>query len=483
MSRPHSDPLIRDLAAIVGAAHVIATPEELHVYAYDGLSSGTRPRAVVLPGSTEEVAAVVRLCHREGLPFLARGAGTGLSGGAQPTQAEVVISTGRLRRILEIDAENRTAVVEPGVVNLHLSEAVAGDGLFYAPDPSSQRACTIGGNVAENSGGPHCLFYGVTTNHVLGLEVVLPDGEVVWLGGKAPDAPGYDLVGVFVGSEGTLGVVTKVIVKLLPRPEAVKTFLASFATMEAACRAVSAIIAAGIVPAALEIMDRVSMDAVEASLHAGYPVGAGAVLLVEVEGMREDVAAQDAAVEAICRREAALEIRAAETEAAREALWAGRKGALGALGHLSPNYFIQDGVVPRSRLPEIMALMEDVARRHEVVIANVLHAGDGNLHPNILYDARQPGAKARVEAAGAEIMRACLEMGGTLSGEHGIGLDKAKYMDWLFSADDQAWMQSLKCAFNPDNRCNPGKIFPTPRSCGELLGRPLPAGLTAADIL
>ncbi len=469
--------LRRAFEAIVGRGGVLTDPSELLVYESDGL---TMLRAladvVVFPRSTEEVAACVRLANAEGLPFVARGAGTGLAGGCLPAEGGVVLALTRMNRILEIDYDNQLAVVEPGVVNLHLSQAVAGRGFYYAPDPSSQLACTLGGNVANNSGGPHTLKYGVTTNHVLGLEVVLPDGEVVWLGGKVRDSQGYDLVGVFVGSEGTFGIATKIVVRLLRRPQAVRTFLAVFDVLDQASRTVAAITARGLTPAALEMIDRITIQAVEDAYGAGYPRDAAAALLIELDGLAAGLEEEAERVLAACRENGAREVRVARDEAERQLLWKGRKAAFGAYGRVSPAYFVMDGVIPRTRLPEVLRRIEEIVAAHGLRVGNVFHAGDGNLHPNILYDPRKPGEVERVLAAGAEIMRLCVEVGGSISGEHGIGLEKQNFMPWIFSEADLQAMARVKAAFNPTGRCNPGKVFPTARSCvpGELAYRPHP---------
>jgi glycolate oxidase len=437
------------------------------------------PQIVVLPSSTQEVAGIVRLAAAAGVPIVPRGAGTGLAGGAVPAEGGIVLTLARMNRILEVDPANRIAVLEPGVVNLEVSKAVAPHGLFYAPDPSSQAACSIGGNVANNSGGPHTLAYGVTVNHVLGVEVVLADGSVVSLGGRVPDAPGYDLVGLFVGSEGTLGIVTKAIVRLMAAREAVGTMLAIFDDFDAATQTVTDVTAAGIIPAALEMMDDVTIRAVERGLALGFPLDAAAVLLIEVEGLREHVEEAVRRMRVLCERNGARGVRIAADEAERAALWKGRKSAFGAMGTLAPNYYVHDGVVPRSRLPEIMRRVREVASAHRVLIANVFHAGDGNLHPNILFDIRNEGELDRVIAAGEEILRACVDAGGSLTGEHGIGLEKKAYMPWLFSQTDLAAMAAIKQVFDPDGRFNPAKLFPTPPGCGEVQRAParIPAGL------
>jgi glycolate oxidase len=461
--------LRRELEAIVGEGGVLSDPEELLVYESDGL---TLFRAladfVVFPRSAEDVVAIVKLAGREKLPFVARGAGTGLSGGCLPSEGGLVISLMRMNRVLEIDYDNQFAVVEPGLVNLHLSWAVGPRGYYYAPDPSSQQACTIGGNIANNSGGPHTLKYGVTTNHVLGLEVVLPDGELAWLGGRTRDALGYDLAGVFVGSEGTFGIATKVVVRILRKPQAVKTVLAVFDEITRASEAVSAVIARGLVPAAMEMIDRLTIEAVEDAFGCGYPRDAAAALLIEVDGLAAGMASQVERIVAACRECGAREVRTARDEAERQLLWKGRKSAFGAYGRVSPAYMVMDGVIPRTRLPYVLDRVNGIVAAHGLRVGNVFHAGDGNLHPNILYDPRNPGEEARVVAAGAEIMKVCAEVGGSISGEHGIGLEKADFMPFIFSAADLELMRRLKDAFNPGGLCNPGKIFPTKKSCVEV---------------
>ena len=461
--------LRRDLEAIVGPGAVLSDPDELLVYESDGL---TLFRAladfVVFPTSAEHVAAVVRLANRAELPFVARGAGTGLSGGCLPAEGGIVLSMMRMNRVLEVDYDNQLAVVEPGLVNLHLSSRVGPKGYYYAPDPSSQQACTIGGNIANNSGGPHTLKYGVTTNHVLGLEVVMPDGEIVWLGGKTREAPGYDLAGVFVGSEGTFGIATKVVVRILKKPQAVKTVLAVFEHVDGASEAVSAIIARGLVPAAVEMIDQLTIQAVEDAFGCGYPRDAAAALLVELDGLAVGMAAQTEGIVAACRDAGAREIRTARDEAERALLWKGRKSAFGAYGRVSPAYMVMDGVIPRTKLPYVLRRVNEIVAAHGLRVGNVFHAGDGNLHPNILYDPRRPGEEARVVAAGAEIMKVCAEVGGSISGEHGIGLEKSDFMPLIFSAADLALMRRLKNAFNPTGLCNPGKVFPTKKSCVEV---------------
>jgi glycolate oxidase len=461
--------LRRELESIVGPGAVLSDPDELMVYESDGL---TLFRAladfVVFPTSAQHVSAVVKLANRENLPFVARGAGTGLSGGCLPTEGGLVISMMRMNRVLEVDYENQIAVVEPGLVNLHLSWKVGPRGYYYAPDPSSQQACTIGGNIANNSGGPHTLKYGVTTNHVLGLEVVMPDGEIVWLGGKTRESCGYDLTGVFVGSEGTFGIATRIVVRILKKPQAVKTVLAVFDAIDQASAAVSAIIARGLVPAAMEMIDHLTIQAVEDAFNCGYPRDADAALLIELDGLAVGMDVQAEHIVEACRESGAREVRTARTEAERQLLWKGRKSAFGAYGRVSPAYMVMDGVIPRTRLPYVLRRVNEIVAASGLRVGNVFHAGDGNLHPNILYDPRNPGEEARVVAAGAEIMKVCADVGGSISGEHGIGLEKADFMPFIFSVADLALMQRLKSAFNPRGLCNPGKVFPTKKSCVEV---------------
>ena len=460
--------IIRELKAIVGLMYNVHEPEDLIVFEYDGSVDKALPLAVVLPATTEEVSRVVKVARDHGVPIVARGAGTGLSGGAVAQQGGIVVALTRMTRILEVDVENRLAVVEPGLVNLDLTNAVSKQGLHFAPDPSSQKVCTIGGNVAENSGGPHCLAYGVTTDHVLGMEVVLADGSTQWVGGRSRETPGYDLRGILIGSEGTLAIVTKVVVRLLRQPEAVKTLLAVFKELDDASAAVSGIIAAGIVPAAIEMMDDLCIEAAEAAVHAGYPEEAGAVLLVEVDGLRESVEEEAAEIEEVCRRYAPIEIRTATDAAERERLWAGRKGVLGALGRLAPNYYLVDGTVPRTKLVEVLARIREMSRESGFPIANLLHAGDGNLHPSVLFDERKPGETRRALEIGGEILKLCVEVGGVLSGEHGIGLEKQEYMPLMFTDADMEAMAKLKPAFATGDIFNPGKVFPTGASCADI---------------
>jgi glycolate oxidase len=471
--------LIDALRQIVGAHYVLVEKEDVIVYEQDGSIFQVMPEIVVLPGDVEEVAAVVRAAEKANVPIVPRGSGTGLAGGAVPAEGGIILALTRLNRILKIDLDNALAIVEPGVINIEVTKAVAKDGFFYAPDPSSQAACSIGGNVANNSGGPHTLAYGVTTNHVLGLEVVLSDGQIVSLGGEVPDTPGYDLCGVFVGSEGTMGIVTKIAIRLMRTRESVRTLLAIFDSMDDATQAVVDITSAGIIPAALEIMDRTAIEAVERGAPVGLPRDAEAVLIVEIEGLIEhSERAIDLAAE-ICRRSRAREVKRAANEAERQRLWKARKGAFGAMGALAPNYYVQDGVVPRSQLPAMMRRVAAISKEFNLRIANVFHAGDGNLHPNILFDMRSPGELERVIEAGAATLRACVELGGSITGEHGVGLEKKAYIGLLFSEADLEAMARVRRAFDPQLTFNPAKLFPTPQSCGEVRLQPaqIPAGL------
>ena len=462
--------LAAELRRVLGDRNVITEPEQLRVYDCDGLTGWrAMPAVVVLPASTEEVQAVVRICAREGLPFVARGAGTGLSGGALPVADGVVISLARMHSILEVDLASQRVVVQPGVANLDVTRAVAADGFFYAPDPSSQQVCTIGGNVAENSGGAHCLKNGFTVNHVTGLKVVLPDGELVELGGKALDPDGLDLLGVFIGSEGTLGIATEITLRIVRSPEVVTTQLAAFRSVDDAGAAVSAIVSAGILPAAIEMMDRLTIEAVELAFHPGYPEGAESVLLVELDGVAVQVEEDAASVDKICRACGAFDIRVALDDAERALLWLGRKSAFPAMGRISPDYYVQDGVVPRTKLPEVLRRIGELSAEHGLRVGNVFHAGDGNLHPLVLYDASKGEAERAKELAEA-ILGACLEAGGSLTGEHGVGVDKACSMPKMFSERDLATFERLRRAFDPDALANPGKVVPTPRLCGEVPG-------------
>jgi glycolate oxidase len=465
-----SSGVLAQLRNIVGPEGFLDRPEDLMLYEYDAGVRKCTPAAVVFPQSTEHVARIMQLAGSAGFPIVARGAGTGLSGGAISPEGGVVIAFARMNRILEVDAANMRAVVQPGVVNQQLSENVAHLGLYFAPDPSSQKACTIGGNVAENSGGPHTLAYGVTVNHVTGLTVVMPSGEVVHFGGKAAESNGYDLMGFLVGSEGTVGIVTEITVRLLRRPERVATLLGIFETIDDGARTVSAITAASITPAALEMLDGWTLRAVEAACHAGYPLDAGAVLLIELEGLAEQVEEQAEAVRVVCLEQKAREVRRAKDENERALLWKGRKNAFAALGRLAPSYYSQDGVVPRTKIPAVLQFIEGVSKKYGLRIGNIFHAGDGNLHPLILFDPRDPQQLEMVQAAGAEILERCVEMGGSITGEHGVGLEKRNLMPLLFTDDDLDVMLSLRNAFNAAGVLNPGKLFPTTRTCREVSG-------------
>ena len=458
----------RELIAILGPEGVLSRPEDLMLYEYDGLSAMETPEAVVFPTSTEHVVQIVRLTSARKIPIIPRGAGTGLSGGAVVTSGGIVVSLARMKKIVEIDLENQRARVQPGVVNTDLTLAVADAGYYYAPDPSSQKACTIGGNVAENSGGPHTLAYGVTTNHVLGLEVVMPDGEVIRTGGKCWDLPGYDLTGLMVGSEGTLGIVTEITVRLMRTPEAVETLLAVYDRVIDATRTVAAITAQGITPAALEMMDGFTLRAVEQATHAGYPMDSAAVLLIEVEGLREAVQEQAEQIEEVCEKNQVRSVRRAKTSDERALLWKGRKNAFGALGRISPNYYVQDGVIPRTKLPEMLEFIEEVGRKYDFQIGNIFHAGDGNLHPLLMYDARDRDQARRVVKAAQEIMTRCAELGGSITGEHGVGMEKNELMPLIFSQDDLEFQRRIKNVMNPTGSFNPGKVLPSGKMCGEL---------------
>ncbi|RLB05917.1 MAG: FAD-binding oxidoreductase [Deltaproteobacteria bacterium] len=452
--------LIREMESIVGKGNVLHTRTALLVYEYDASLDRGLPDAVAFATSTEQVVKLVKLANREGIAFLARGSGTNLSGGTVPTRGGIVIELSRMNRILEIDLKNQRAVVEPGVYNLTLQNALAPYGYYYAPDPASQKVSTLGGNVGENAGGPLCLKYGVTTNHVLGLEVVLPDGEVVQMGGKALDHPGYDLVGIMVGSEGTLGIVTKITVRIMRKPEAVKTFLAIYDSVDDAGQTVSDMIADGIIPATLEMMDKLVMKAVEESVHAGYPLDAEAVLIIELDGLANGMDRLAQRVVEICKKNHVREVKVAASAAERDDLWAGRKGAFGATGRLAPSYLVNDGTVPRTQLPRVLRKVAEIGEKYGVAIGNVFHAGDGNLHPLILFDERDPEQLERVRKASYEILKACVDVGGTISGEHGIGIEKLKAMGFLFNQADLNAMWKVKRAFDPKNLCNPGKVLP-----------------------
>jgi len=462
--------ILDEFRTIVGDRGLISSPEELHTYECDGLTNfRVMPRAVLLPNSTEQVQGIVRVCHRERIPFVARGSGTGLSGGALPVEDGIVIGLARMNRILEVDFPNARVIVEPGVINLDVTGRVAPQEYFYAPDPSSQSICSIGGNVAENSGGAHCLKYGFTTTHVLGLEVVLPDGSLVHFGGKTLDTPGYDLAGVFVGSEGTLGVATKIVLRIVKQPECIRTLLAAFPSTNEAGAAVSDIIAAGMLPAAIEMMDNLAIQAAEAAVHANYP-SCGGLLLVELDGPVAEVEALMIQVNEICRSNGASEIRLAQSDAERALVWKGRKAAFAAMGRISPNYIVQDGVIPRTALPQVMSEIERLSQEAGLRVANVFHAGDGNLHPLVLYDRRIAGQEEAAEALSSQILELCIAAGGSITGEHGVGEDKKKMMSKMFAEPDLVTMQLVRCAFDPLQLSNPTKIFPTPRLCGEKPG-------------
>ena len=474
--------LVAELTRICGDGNVVTHPHALRTYESDGLLQyAVMPRVAVLPDTAHQVRDVVRACHREQVPWVARGAGSGLSGGALPIEEGVLIVLTRLRRILEVDLPNQRVVAEPGVTNLAISHAVAPTH-FFPPDPSSQIVCSVGGNVAENSGGAHCFKYGFTTNYVTGLEVVLPDGEMVELGGKGVDLPGYDLVGAFVGSEGTLGVATRVTLRVVPAPQAVRTLVAFFDSTAAAGQAVSDIVSAGLVPGALEMMDRLSIEAAEGATNAGYPLDCEAALIVELDGSETECAARFDEVVAICERNAATGVRVAADAAERELIWKARKAAFGAMGRLSPNYYVQDGVIPRTRLPEVLQRIDDLSAEAGLRVANVFHAGDGNLHPLVLYDAAVPGEPERAEQLAGEIVVACVEAGGSITGEHGVGIDKKRYMPRQFGEADLDAFQRLRCAFDPAGLANPGKVMPTPRLCGEVPGPYRQHPLEAAGI-
>ncbi|MCC7103545.1 MAG: FAD-binding protein [Chloroflexi bacterium] len=460
--------LAAELRHELGSEAVKDRLEERLVYEYDyGLDRGT-PDLVAMPRTAAQAAAAVAIAARHGVPVLARGAGTGIAGGAVAVQGGLSLSLARLKRIGPAAYEDRAIVVEPGVVNLDVTRAVQADGWFFAPDPSSQRASTIGGNIGNNAGGPHCLAYGVMVNHVLGLKLVQAGGETLELGGLAPDSPGYDLTGFVVGAEGTVGVVTEALLRLVREPEAVRTFLVIFDSVEQASGSVSAIIAAGILPAAMELMDRLALQAIEAAFRAGYPPEAGAVLLVEIDGLRESLEPQTEAVERICRERGALRLQVASTADERARLWAARKGAASAMGRIAPNYYLHDAVVARTKLPAVLARIEEIGRRYELPVANLFHAGDGNLHPMILFDVRQPGVMERVMAAGHEMLKLCVDEGGTLSGEHGIGIEKNRFMSWIFSAEDLDVMARARAAFDADGIFNPGKVLPSGSWCADV---------------
>lgn len=459
--------LLESFRCIVGDQGLLSTPEQLLVYECDGyVIEKNVPDCVVFPETTEQVSAIVKLCHKHKIPFVPRGAGTSLAGGCLPVGGGVMIALTRMRGIHEVNLRDRYAVVGPGTVNVHLTEHLKGTGFHYAPDPSSQGACTIGGNVATNSGGPHTLKYGVTVNHVLGAEVVLPDGEIVQLGGPVPDDSGYDLIGLFVGSEGTFGICTKVIVRLTRDPVAYRTMLGVFETVDDATQAISGIIGAGIIPAALELMDQGIIEAVEAAFKFGFPLDAGAVLLIEVDGLEVAVEGEAEKIVEICNAHNAREVRRADSPEQRNLLWKCRKKAFGAIGRLSPSYCTQDGVVPRTKLPDILRFIIESGKRHDIRIVNVFHAGDGNIHPILLFDERDDEQIARVLKASDEILNQCIELGGSVTGEHGIGVEKINFMDKLFAPSDLEIMEAVRLAFNPDGLCSPQKMLPTAGACG-----------------
>src|ERR1039458_1563648 len=471
--------LLHDLKKLLGVEAVLHKPEELLLYEYDGSVEVARPECVVFPRTTADVVQIVRLANRHKVPLVGRGAGTGLSGGALARHGGIITSFARMNRILEIDKENQRATVQPGVVNADLSVAVAHTGLHFAPDPSSQKACTIGGNVSENSGGPHTLAYGVTVNHVLALEVVLPRGELIRLGSAALDPPGYDLTGLFVGSEGTFGLVTEITVKLTRLPEAVKTLLAVYDSVDDATETVAEITARGITPAACEMLDGWTIRAVEDYVHAGFPLDSAAILLIEVDGLREVVEAEAEDVADVCRLHHAREVRVARDAKERDLLWKGRKNAFGAAGRLAPSYYTQDGVIPRTKLPATLRRIAEISKKYSLQIGNVFHAGDGNLHPIILFDERNEKQFRDTVQAADEIIEFCIQVGGSITGEHGVGMEKDRLMPLLFSETDLELMRRVRDVFNPDGLLNPGKILPTSKGCGEIYVRPQPAGASS----
>jgi len=474
--------LTGELERIAGAGNVVTHAHALATYESDGLLQYQQaPAVAVLPGSAEEVRQIVSLCHRESVPWVARGSGTGLSGGAVPIADGVLIVLSRMRRIVEIDFENQRVVVEPGVTNLSISQAV-GPHYFYPPDPSSQVVCSIGGNIAENSGGAHCFKYGFTTNYVTGLEIVLPDGDMITIGGKNLDHPGYDLAGAFVGSEGTLGIATKITLRIVPSPETWRTLVAYYKTVDNAGQTVSDIVSAGIVPGAIEMMDNLAIRACEEATHAGMPVDAGAALIVELDGPTTECDARFDEIIAICERNDATGIRIADDPAERDLIWKARKAAFASMGRIAPNYYVQDGVIPRTRLSGVLRRIEDLGREYGLKVANVFHAGDGNLHPLICYDASVDGQAERAEELAGLILQACLDAEGSITGEHGVGIDKKRYMPLMFSDEDLGAFQLLRCAFDPDQLANPGKVMPTPRLCGEVPGPYRQHPLEAAGI-
>ena len=474
--------LIADLEQLLTRESVLSRPEDLLLYEYDGSVEVARPNCIVFPRDASDVVRIVEIANHHDVPIVGRGAGTGLSGGALARNGGVIVSFARMNRILEIDVDNQLAVLQPGVVNSDLSSAVAHAGLHFAPDPSSQRACTIGGNVSENAGGPHTLAYGVTTNHVLGLQLVLPDAQLIRIGSKSLDAPGYDLCGLFVGSEGTLALVTEITVRLTRLPETVKTLLAIYDRVDDATETVVEITARGITPAACEMLDGWTLRAVESWVHAGFPLDSAAVLLIEVDGLHQAAEEHAAQVIEICKLRGAREVRIARDAKERDLLWKGRKNAFGAVGRLSPTYYVQDGVIPRTKLPQTLREIERIGKENGFEIGNIFHAGDGNLHPIILFDARDPKQFERAVSTAECIIRFCIEMGGAITGEHGVGMEKDRLMPLLFSEADMAQMKSVRDAFNPIGRLNPGKIFPTGKGCGEVRIRPLPLAGSAHSI-
>ena len=479
---PLSRAVVMELEAAVGRNGIIVEQSQLQTYECDGLTAlRTLPSAVVLPRSTEQVQAAIRVCARHRIAFVARGAGTGLSGGALPMEGGIVISFTRMTEILQVDLANQRMTVQPGVINSHLTARVAANGYFYAPDPSSQSVCTIGGNVAENAGGAHCLKYGFTTTHVLGLKVVLPTGEIVSMGAPCLDAPGYDLAGVFVGSEGTLGVVTEITLRIVRKPETVQVLLAAFDSIAAAGQTVSDIIAAAILPAAMEIMDRLSIQAAEAAVHAKYPV-CEALLLIELDGPAAEVVLQMEEVRRLCRENGAWEDRLAQTERERMLVWKGRKAAFAAAGRLAPNYIVQDGVIPRTKLPEVLERIRHMSDEVGLRVTNVFHAGDGNLHPIVLYDAAIAGQEQLAVDLSLRILRVCVDLGGSITGEHGVGREKQESMGYMYAEPDLATMQRVRSAFDPSGISNPDKLFPRPRLCGEKTGPYTPHPLETAGV-
>ncbi|MBV9762970.1 MAG: FAD-binding protein [Acidobacteriaceae bacterium] len=464
--------VLADFESVIGKAAVLSEPNDLTMYEYDGGVDKSRPDVVVFPRTTEDVVALVVLAREHKLPIVGRGAGTGLSGGAIARSGGMIVSFARMNRIIEIDISNERAIVQPGVVNLDITLAVQPFGYFYAPDPSSQRACTIGGNVAENAGGPHTLAYGVTTNHVVSLEAVMPDGAVIQAGGKGPDMPGYDLVGLLTGSEGTMALVTKIGVRLLRAPEAVKTMLAVYNSTEQAGDTVGALTARGITPVALEMLDGPMLRMVEAATHAGYPLDAAAVLLIEVEGLTEATEELAHEIGDVCRVCGARDVRVAQSSAERDLLWKGRKNAFGAIGRVSPTYYVQDGVVPRTQIASTLRAIDRIGKNYGIAISNVFHAGDGNMHPILPFDPRKPGDLKRAQMAGEEILKFCISVGGSITGEHGVGMEKMELMPHLFPEATLEMIQRFKSLFDPGCSLNPGKVLPTGKGCLEIRQRP-----------